>query len=183
MCVSPASIYILILCLQKADINILPWQATKRWTKSEISMKLLLVAVQCSQTVTDISILAMSDHYAMTHTLLPFSVFSSIRNFTFIRIFNPCILTIFKHLILYLHSTVITHCYNFLRIFLMTNHWNDLSPPPPPPKKSSVDRIRFNMVYKHVYLFRIFLTVHVKNRNFSPISTRLCLSVCLSVQI
>lgn len=128
MCVSPASIYILILRLQKADINILPWQATKRWTKSEISMKLLLVAVQCSQTVTDISIQAMSHHYAMRHTLLPFSVFSSIRHFTFIRIFNPCILTIFKHLILYLHSTVITHCYNFLRIFLMTNHWNDLSP-------------------------------------------------------
>lgn len=111
----------------------------------------------------------------MRHTLLPFSVFSSIRHFTFIRIFNPCILTIFKHLILYLHSTVITHCYNFLRIFLMTNHWNDLSPPA---KKSSVDRFIFNLVYKHVYLFRIFLTVHVKNRNFSPISTRLCLSVC-----
>lgn len=108
----------------------------------------------------------------MRHTLLPFSVFSSIRHFTFIRIFNPCILTIFKHLILYLHSTVITHCYNFLRIFLMTNHWNDLSPPA---KKSSVDRFIFNLVYKHVYLFRIFLTVHVKNRLFPPVS--ICLSV------
>lgn len=57
----------------------------------------------------------------------------------------------------------------------MTNHWNDLSPPA---KKSSVDRFIFNLVYKHVYLFRIFLTVHVKNRIFSPISTRLYLSVC-----
>lgn len=43
---------------------------------------------------------------------------------------------------------------------------------------TSVDRFIFNLVYKHVYLFRIFLTVHVKNRNFSPISTRLYLSVC-----